>query len=325
MLTVQYRMNEAIMNWSSEEFYQGKLVADQSVQHHLLKDLANIDKRKNLEEIDDENLSECPLFLIDTTGYDMPESTFDDESSRANEGEIVLVQTHVKELVENYGVSIDQIGVITPYNMQVQMLRQKLLPIYPTLEIKSVDGFQGREKEVIIISMVRSNLHGEVGFLSDSRRINVAITRARRHLCIICNVQTVSHDPFIKRLIDYMLENGQVRSAFEFVSENDFFVGPDATRKTTTNKAKVKKPKSNEKKSIQREEKRTEPRSEATQTLETVLTNILDQRIDAFLKDSNQRELQFEDGLSPFGRRYVHQVRRTFPVFLLIFVVVVVV
>jgi ATP-dependent RNA/DNA helicase IGHMBP2 len=58
---------------------------------------------------------------------------------------------------------------------------------------------------------------GEVGFLADSRRINVAVTRARRHLCIICNVQTVSHDPFIKRLVDYMLEHGQVRSAFELV------------------------------------------------------------------------------------------------------------
>lgn len=210
-------MNEAIMNWSSKEFYQGKLIADSSVKSHLLKDLSNIAKRPNADEMDDENLSQCPLFLIDTTGYDMPEVCFDDENSRGNEGEVALVQTHVKELIENYGVSVDQIGVITPYNMQVQLLRKKLLPSYPALEIKSVDGFQGREKEVIIISMVRSNLRGEVGFLSDSRRINVAITRARRHLCIICNVQTVSHDPFIKRLIDYMLEHGQVRSAFELV------------------------------------------------------------------------------------------------------------
>ena len=210
-------MNEAIMNWSSKEFYHGKLIADNSVKSHLLKDLSNIAKRPNADEMDDENLSQCPLFLIDTTGYDMPEVCFDDENSRGNEGEVALVQTHVKELIENYGVSVDQIGVITPYNMQVQLLRKKLLPSYPTLEIKSVDGFQGREKEVIIISMVRSNLRGEVGFLSDSRRINVAITRARRHLCIICNVQTVSHDPFIKRLIDYMLEHGQVRSAFELV------------------------------------------------------------------------------------------------------------
>jgi superfamily I DNA and/or RNA helicase len=65
---------------------------------------------------------------------------------------------------------------------------------------------------------------GEVGFLSDSRRINVAITRARRHLCIICSVQTISHDPFMKRLIDYMLENGQVRSAFELVDGSHYFL-----------------------------------------------------------------------------------------------------
>jgi superfamily I DNA and/or RNA helicase len=160
MLTVQYRMHEAIMNWSSNEFYHGKLVADKSVQSHLLKDLSNISKRANDDEMEDENLSQCPLFLIDTTGYDMPEVCFDDETSRGNEGEVALVQTHVDELVENYGVSIDQIGVITPYNMQVQLLRKKLLVKYPALEIKSVDGFQGREKEVIIISMVRSNLHG---------------------------------------------------------------------------------------------------------------------------------------------------------------------
>ncbi|CAF4867221.1 unnamed protein product, partial [Rotaria sp. Silwood2] len=134
MLTIQYRMNEAIMNWSSNEFYQGKLIADESVKSHLLKDLSNISKRDNIYELDDENLSQCPLFLIDTTGYDMPEICCDDENSRGNEGEVALVSIHVQELIENYGVSIDQIGVITPYNMQVQLLRQKLLNKYPTLE-----------------------------------------------------------------------------------------------------------------------------------------------------------------------------------------------
>ncbi|CAF1241513.1 unnamed protein product [Rotaria sp. Silwood1] len=303
MLTIQYRMNEAIMSWSSNEFYEGKLIADESVKSHLLKDLSNILKRDSECEIDDENLSQCPLFLIDTTGYDMPEISCDDENSRGNEGEVALVSIHVQELIENYGVSIDQIGVITPYNMQVQLLRQKLLNKYPTLEIKSVDGFQGREKEVIIISMVRSNLHGEVGFLSDSRRINVAITRARRHLCIICNVQTVSHDPFIKRLIDYMLENAHVRSAFELIDDNNFFQGTILSKKSTVS-SKTKQTKQQLKKSKQQ----SNQRSEATSTLENVLTNILDQRIEAFLNDPNVEKLQFEDGLSPFGRRYVHEL-----------------
>ncbi|CAF1230518.1 unnamed protein product [Adineta ricciae] len=308
MLTIQYRMNEAIMQWSSNEFYQGKLVADKSVQSHLLKDLENISKRNHEDELDDENLSHCPLFLIDTTGYDMPEICLDDENSRGNEGEVALVSTHVKELIDNYGVSVDQIGVITPYNMQVQLLRQKLLGTYPMLEIKSVDGFQGREKEVIIISMVRSNQRGEVGFLSDSRRINVAITRARRHLCVVCNVQTVSHDPFMKRLIDYMLNNGEVRSAFELVDDNNFFQATISSKKstTTTTSSSSKQPKQQTKKPKQQYPPK--PRSEATNTLENVLTNILDLRIDAFLKDPNAQQLQFEDGLSSFGRHYVHEL-----------------
>ncbi|CAF3479561.1 unnamed protein product [Adineta steineri] len=306
MLTIQYRMNEAIMNWSSKEFYQGKLIADKSVKSHLLKDLSNISKRNYEDEYDDENLSQCPLFLIDTTGYDMPEICYDDENSRGNEGEVALVNTHVKELIENYGVSIDQIGVITPYNMQVQLLRQKLLNQYPTLEIKSVDGFQGREKEVIIISMVRSNLHGEVGFLSDSRRINVAITRARRHLCIICNVQTVSRDPFIKRLMDYMLENGQVRSAFELVDDDNFFRGTISSKKSTASSKQSKQ--QQQQQQPKKPKQQTKPRSEATETLENALTHILDQRIDDFLKNPNAQQLQFEDGLSPFGRRYVHEL-----------------
>ncbi|CAF1181591.1 unnamed protein product [Rotaria sp. Silwood1] len=222
------------MNWSSNKFYEGKLIADKSVKNHLLKDLKNISKKEN----DDENLSECSLFLIDTNGYDMKEIYFDDENSRGNEGEVELVNIRINELIENYSLSIDQIGIITLYYLQVQLLREKLLNKYPNLEIKSVDRFQGREKDIIIISMVRSNLYGylllflflqktrsfsflgEVGFLSDSRRINVAIRRAHRHLWIFCNAQTVTHDPFIKRLIDYMIQHGQVHSAFEFIDDD---------------------------------------------------------------------------------------------------------
>ncbi|CAF4299243.1 unnamed protein product [Rotaria sordida] len=164
----------------------------------------------------------------------MKEIYFDDENSRGNEGEVELVNIHINELIENYSVSIDQISIITLYYLQVQLLREKLLNKYPNLEINSVDRFQGREKEIIIIiSMVRSNLYGEVGFLSDSRRINVAITRVRRHLCIFCNAQTVTHDQFIKRLIDYMIQHGQVHLAFEFIDENNFFQGSIALTKST--------------------------------------------------------------------------------------------
>ncbi len=83
-------------------------------------------------------------------------------------------------------------------DFQVELIRLQLRGEYPTLEVKSVDGFQGREKEAVVLSLVRSNPQGEVGFLAESRRLNVAITRARRHCAIIGNSETVSHDPVLK-------------------------------------------------------------------------------------------------------------------------------
>merc|ERR1719320_556655 len=83
-------------------------------------------------------------------------------------------------------------------------------------EVRSVDGFQGREKEAVVLSLVRSNSKGEVGFLKESRRLNVAVTRAKRHMCLICNAETVSHDPTIKTLIDHIESEGEVRSAMQY-------------------------------------------------------------------------------------------------------------
>lgn len=87
------------------------------------------------------------------------------------------------------------------------------------MEISTVDGFQGREKEAIIISMVRSNSKKEVGFLSDHRRMNVAVTRARRQCCLVCDTETVTSDVFLKRLIEYFEENGEYLSASEYGNE----------------------------------------------------------------------------------------------------------
>ncbi|PNH09678.1 DNA-binding protein SMUBP-2 [Tetrabaena socialis] len=112
------------------------------------------------------------------------------------------------------------IGIITPYNGQVALLKE-LRPerMGGALEISSVDGFQGREKEAIIISAVRSNDAGVVGFLSDRRRMNVAVTRARRHCALVCDSETVSHDPFLKRLVEYFSANGEYASAAELVPD----------------------------------------------------------------------------------------------------------
>ena len=96
------------------------------------------------------------------------------------------------------------------------LLRMRLRDKYPSLEIKSVDGFQGREKEAVILSLVRSNPKGEVGFLAEPRRLNVAITRAKRQVVVIANVETVSHDKVLKGLMDYLEQNGEVRSAMQY-------------------------------------------------------------------------------------------------------------
>ncbi|KYO41590.1 DNA-binding protein SMUBP-2 [Alligator mississippiensis] len=209
MLTVQYRMHQAIMQWASTEMYGGRLTAHPSVAHHLLKDLPGV---ASTEE------TRIPLLLVDTAGCGLFELEVEDEQSKGNQGEVHLVGLHVQALV-NAGVKAKDIAVIAPYNLQVDMLREHLCHKYPELEIKSVDGFQGREKEAVILSFVRSNRKGEVGFLAEDRRINVAVTRARRHVAVVCDSRTVSNQVFLKRLVDYFGEHGEVRTAFEYLDD----------------------------------------------------------------------------------------------------------
>ncbi|XP_075401359.1 DNA-binding protein SMUBP-2 [Tenrec ecaudatus] len=209
MLTVQYRMHGAIAQWASEALYHGQLVAHSSVAEHLLRDLPGV--------ADTEETAQ-PLLLIDTAGCGLSELEGEEEQSRGNPGEVRLVSLHVQALVEA-GVHARDIAVITPYNLQVDLLRQSLAHRYPELEVKSVDGFQGREKEAVILSFVRSNRKGEVGFLAEDRRINVAVTRARRHVAVVCDSRTVSSHAFLKALVDYLSQHGQVRSAFEYLDD----------------------------------------------------------------------------------------------------------
>ena len=112
------------------------------------------------------------------------------------------------------GVAPDRIGVIAPYAAQVRLLRERLAE-RPGLEIDSVDGFQGREKEAIIISLVRSNARGEIGFLKDVRRMNVAMTRARRKLLVVGDSATLSADPFYVRMLEYFEGLGAYRTVWE--------------------------------------------------------------------------------------------------------------
>lgn len=157
LLSTQYRMNEAIMEWSSKQFYEGKLVAHSSVKTHEISGCV-----KTLQE------AKAPLMFIDTAGSRLGENLDKDDSdlsrSKYNVGEADLVKVVVLELKE-HGLQPNQIGVITPYNAQVNLI--KLLLEGEQVEISTVDGFQGREKECIIISMVRSNPKKVVGFLAD--------------------------------------------------------------------------------------------------------------------------------------------------------------
>ncbi|NXL65769.1 SMBP2 protein, partial [Chordeiles acutipennis] len=207
MLTVQYRMHQAIMQWASSEMYSGRLTAHPSVAQHLLKDLPGV---TSTEE------TTIPLLLIDTAGCGLFELELEDEQSKGNPGEVQLAGLHIQALVEA-GVKAQDIAVVAPYNLQVDMLREHLCHRYPELEIKSVDGFQGREKEAVILSFVRSNRKGEVGFLAEERRINVAVTRARRHVAVICDTRTVSSQAFLRRLVDHFSQHGELRTAFEYL------------------------------------------------------------------------------------------------------------
>lgn len=106
------------------------------------------------------------------------------------------------------------IAVVTPYNAQVQLLRERLGGV-EGLEIGTVDGLQGREKEAVVVSLVRSNESGEVGFLAELRRLNVALTRARRHLTILGDSATLAHDADLRELVDHLQQHACYRSAFE--------------------------------------------------------------------------------------------------------------
>ncbi len=118
---------------------------------------------------------------------------------------------HVKKLI-NSGLKEHDIAVISPYNAQVALIRSVLKPIYPALEIGSIDGFQGREKEAIVISLVRSNENGEVGFLKEKRRLNVAITRPKRHLCVIADGETLRRgDKFLAKYVGWLEEKAEIR------------------------------------------------------------------------------------------------------------------
>ena len=196
LLRTQYRMNERIMKFSSYWFYGGMVEAAPEVMHRGILDY-------------DE-----PMAWIDTSGTEAYEQFVDESFGRINKREAQLTLTFLKEYFEKVGKqrildeSID-VGIISPYRAQVQYLRQEIKrsdffrPFRRLISVNTVDGFQGQERDIVIISLVRSNSEGQIGFLSDLRRMNVAITRARMKLIIMGNAETLSHTKFYKELYAY--------------------------------------------------------------------------------------------------------------------------
>lgn len=203
-LTTQYRMHQKIMEFPSEHFYAGTLVADPSVAGHTLADLPGVQS---------ESLDTQPVLFVDTSGADWTEELDPNGESKLNPREALWILKQVDALLDA-GIQPEQIAVIAPYSAQVRFLRDRCSNT--SVEIDTVDGFQGREKEVVLISLVRSNTQGEVGFLGDTRRMNVAMTRAKRRLIVIGDGSTLGRNSFFKEWIQHTENQGFYKSIWEF-------------------------------------------------------------------------------------------------------------
>lgn len=210
LLNVQYRMHEQIMQFSSQQFYQGQLLADASVRHHRLCDLVGVAATPATERT---------LVFYDTAGAGWEEELEPNGLSKRNPQEAGMVMRVVNEWLEA-GVDPLTIGVIAPYAAQVRLLRdlasrREQREAWRGVEIDTVDGFQGREKEAIVISLVRSNHEQELGFMADGRRMNVALTRARRGLTVIGDSATLGIEPFYQDFLQYVTEVDAYRTVWE--------------------------------------------------------------------------------------------------------------
>lgn len=213
LLQVQYRMPEEVMGFSNRWFYEGKLQAAENTQSHQFPD------------------GEAVLEWIDTAGSGYTEQLEAESLSTFNPEEARFACSYLNETITRIGVARFKqegwtIGLIAPYSAQVRMLRGLIFESFefPNLKafaelitIDTVDGFQGQERDLMLISLTRSNDKGEIGFLSDTRRMNVALTRAKRKLILIGDSGTLTQNPFFDALLGYFEEKGAYRSVYEFL------------------------------------------------------------------------------------------------------------
>lgn len=205
LLDTQYRMHEGIMEFSSERFYNGALKADESVRTHTLADFGveAEDLPVNRREILD---PDAPLVFADTSGANAAEHSREGSTSRENPTEAELVASLARAYLDT-GIDPTDIALISPYDDQVDRIRREI--DIEGLEIDTIDGFQGREKEVVLLSLVRSNASNEIGFLDESRRFNVALTRAKRKAIIVGDGNTVTAADTYEGFVEYVRKNGR--------------------------------------------------------------------------------------------------------------------
>jgi len=204
MLTVQYRMHEDIMDFSNGQFYDGRLEADPTVRDHTLADLA-IDTTAFSDGMAEVLDPAAPVVFLDTTGLEAAEPSREGSRPCENEQEADLIAKLVGELL-GAGMDPVDIGVIAPYADQVDRIREMIEE--QEIEVETVDGFQDREKEAVLISLTRSN-DADQGFLRDVRRLNVALTRARRKLVVVGDSTTVGSEPIYGTFLNYIKERGR--------------------------------------------------------------------------------------------------------------------
>ena len=196
LLNVQYRMHETIMAFSNRKFYKNELTAHESVGSRLLANSMAVE-------------------FIDTAGCGFEEQSGEEGASLCNPEEITMLRKHFDQLSLDVTEQWDA-AVISPYRSQVDLLRKEFAGA-EQVAVNTVDSFQGQERDVVYISLVRSNEKGEIGFLRDYRRMNVAMTRARKKLVIIGDSATLGNDRFFGELLEYIESVAGYRTAWEFM------------------------------------------------------------------------------------------------------------
>lgn len=231
LLSIQYRMNTPIMSFPNLSLYESKLSAHSSCSEIRLTDLPNLHPEADPQENEEEKELLAPVVFYDTSGCEYYETTPSPEEgvlladSKSNVHEVELVVKHLEELFRR-GLMAGQVTILTPYSAQVALLHSSIRSHRfasppgsninaEEIELGTIDSMQGREKDVVILSLVRSNAEQQVGFLAQKKRLNVAITRAKRQLVIVGDAETIGNakdlpDDFLPKYMQWLDENAVV-------------------------------------------------------------------------------------------------------------------